>query len=253
MEKFSLEGKSALVTGGTSGLGKEMAKSLLEAGAEVSIIGRDEEKGIKVKQELIKETGKKTIFIKGDVRKFGDIENFVRLTIEEFGKIDILITSAGINIRKNAEDFTIEETKDLFDTNFFGTWYTCKVVGKHMIDRMYGRIITVGSILSFVTIPGRSIYCSTKGAIIQLTKALAVEWAKYNITVNCICPGVFNTPINEIIFKDPEIKKTFLEKIPIGRIGQPEEIGPLAVFLSSDACPFITGSTILIDGGWTCL
>ncbi|MCM8808941.1 MAG: glucose 1-dehydrogenase [Candidatus Omnitrophica bacterium] len=253
LEKFSLKGKTALITGGTSGLGKEMAKSLLEAGAEVAIIGKDEEKGVKVKQELIEKTGQKTIYIKGDVRKSEDIENFVKLTIENFGKIDILITSAGINIRKNAEDLTIEEVRDLFDTNFFGTWYTCKIVGKHMIERRYGRIITIGSILSFVTIPGRSIYSSTKGAIIQLTKTLAVEWAKYNITVNCICPGVFNTPINEIIFKDPEIKKSFLEKIPVGRIGNPEEIGPLAVFLSSDACPFITGSAILIDGGWTCL
>ncbi|MFN4228003.1 MAG: SDR family NAD(P)-dependent oxidoreductase [Candidatus Ratteibacteria bacterium] len=253
LEKFSLKGKTALITGGTSGLGKEMAKSLLEAGAEVAIIGKDEEKGVKVKKDLIEKTGQKTIYIKGDVRKSEDIENFVKLTIENFGKIDILITSAGINIRKNAEDLTIEEVRDLFDTNFFGTWYTCKIVGKHMIERRYGRIITIGSILSFVTIPGRSIYSSTKGAIIQLTKTLAVEWAKYNITVNCICPGVFNTPINEIILKDPEIKKTFLEKIPVGRIGQPEEIGPLAVFLASDACPFITGSAILIDGGWTCL
>ncbi|MCS7180443.1 MAG: SDR family oxidoreductase [bacterium] len=193
------------------------------------------------------------MFIKGDVRKYKDIENFVERTIKEFGKIDILITSAGINIRKNAEEFTIEEAKDLFDTNFFGTWYTCKIVGKHMIEKKYGKIITVGSILSFVTIPGRSIYSSTKGAIIQLTKTLAVEWAKYNITVNCICPGVFNTEINEKILKDPDIKKSFIEKIPVGRIGEPEEIGPLAVFLASDACPFITGSTILIDGGWTCL
>lgn len=253
LQRFSLEGKSALITGGTKGLGKSMAKALAEAGADVSIMGREEKTGEETKNEIIKETGKKIIFIKGDVRKSDDIENFVKMTLNEFGKIDILITSAGINIRKNAEDLTIEEAKDIFYTNFFGTWYTCKIVGRHMIDRKYGRIITIGSMLSFVTIPGRSIYSSTKGAIVQLTKTLAVEWAKYNITVNCICPGVFDTPINEKILKDPEIKKSFLEKIPVGRIGNPEEIGPLAVFLASDACPYITGSTILIDGGWTCL
>jgi|YelNatPaOPRAMG01_1025707.scaffolds.fasta_scaffold188816_1 NAD(P)-dependent dehydrogenase (short-subunit alcohol dehydrogenase family) len=253
LKKFSLDGKTALITGGTKGLGKEMAKALADTGAEIAIIGRDENTGENAKNEIMKETGKRVIFIKGDVRKFEDIENFVEITLKELGKIDILITSAGINLRKNAEDFTIEEAKDVFDTNFFGTWYTCKIVGRHMIERKYGRIITIGSMLSFITIPGRSIYSSTKGAILQLTKTLAVEWAKYNITVNCICPGVFDTPINEKILKDPEIKKFFLEKIPAGRIGNPEEIGPLAVFLASDACPFITGSAILIDGGWTCL
>ncbi|HOK56278.1 MAG TPA: SDR family oxidoreductase [bacterium] len=253
LQKFSLEGKSALVTGGTKGLGKEMAKALAEAGAEVAIVGREEKAGEDTKKQIIEETSKKIIFIKGDVRKFEDIENFVRITIEEFGKIDILITSAGINIRKNTEDLTVEEAKEIFDTNFFGTWYTCKIVGKYMIERKYGKIVTIGSMLSFVTLPGRSLYSSTKGAIVQLTKTLAVEWAKYNITVNCICPGVFNTPINEKILKDPEIKKFFIEKTPAGRIANPEEIGPLAVFLASDACPFITGSTILIDGGWTCL
>lgn len=253
LEKFSLKGKSALITGGTRGLGKEMAKSLADAGAVVSIVGRDRETGENVANEIEENTGQKVIFIRGDVKNTADIKNFVKRTIKEFGKIDILITCAGINIRKNAEEITEEEYKEIFDINFFGTWFTCIEVGKHMIERKYGRIITIGSILSFVTIPGRSLYASTKGAIIQLTKTLAVEWAKYNITVNCICPGPFNTDINKEIFKNPEIRKYFIERIPVGRIGNPEEIGPLGVFLSSDACPFITGSTILIDGGWTCL
>jgi len=253
LEKFSLKGKTAIITGGTSGLGKAMAEALAEAGADISIIGRRKELGLKVEKEISEKTGKKVIFINGDVRNIEDIKNFVKKTIDVFGKIDILINSAGINIRKNAEEVTDEEAREMFDTNFFGTFNTCKIVGKHMIERKYGRIINIGSMLSFVTIPGRSIYSSTKGAVLQLTKTLAVEWAKYNITVNCICPGVFNTPINEKILKDPEIKKFFLERIPAGRIGEPEEIGPLAVFLASDACPFLTGSAILIDGGWTCL
>lgn len=253
LEKFSLNEKSALITGGTKGLGKAMAEALATAGAKISIVGRNDEEGQKVAEEIKKKTGKEIIFIKGDVRKSEDIKNFVRKTIEEFEKIDILITSAGINIRKNAEEITEDEYKDLFETNFFGTWLTCIEVGRHMIKRKYGRIITVGSMLSFVTIPGRSIYASTKGAIIQLTKTLAVEWAKYNILVNCICPGVFNTPINEKILKNEESRKFFIERIPLGRIGEPEEIGPLAVFLASDACSYMTGASIIIDGGWTCL
>ncbi|MCM8818166.1 MAG: SDR family oxidoreductase [Candidatus Omnitrophica bacterium] len=253
LQKFSLKGKSALITGGTKGLGKEIAKSLADSGADVSIVGRDRKAGERLAKEIIEKTGQKAIFIKGDVRSRKDTKNFVKETIEKFGKIDILVTSAGINIRKNAEQVTEEEYKEIFDTNFFGTWVACIETGKHMIERRYGRIITIGSILSFVTLPGRSIYASTKAAVIQLTKTLAVEWAKYNITVNCICPGPFNTDINKEIFKNPEIKNYFLERLPIGRIGEPEEIGPLAVFLASDACPFITGSIILIDGGWTCL
>lgn len=251
LDKFCLDGKIALITGGTKGLGKQMAKSLASAGAKISIVGRNEIDGEKAKREIIEETGKKVIYIKADVKKYDEIENFVKTTIEEFGKIDILITSAGINFREDAHNFPEEQVKNLFDVNFFGTWYTCKIVGKHMIERKYGRIITIGSILSFVSLPKRSIYSSTKGAIIQLTKTLALEWAKYNITVNCICPGPFETDINKEIFKNPEVRKYFLERIPVGRFGNPEEIGAVAVFLSSDACPFMTGSAIVVDGGWT--
>lgn len=252
-EKLSLSGKSALITGGTKGLGKEIAKGLVEKGAEISIIGRDEKVGEKTKREIKEETGGKVIFIKGDVRKYDEVENFVNITIKEFGKIDILVTAAGINYREKAEIFPEDKFRDIFETNFFGTWYTCKIVGKHMIERKYGRIITIGSMLSFVTLPERTAYSSSKGAILQLTKTLAVEWAKYNIRVNCICPGPFETDINKEIFKNEEIKKYFIDRLPVGRIGNPLEIGPLAVFLSSDECDFITGSAILIDGGWTCL
>jgi len=253
LEKFSLSGKSAIITGGTRGLGKEIAKCFSEAGAEVSIMGRDEKKGEETKNEIYNQTGKKVIYIKGDVRRYEDVEKFVDTSLKEFGKIDILVTAAGINYREKAEIFTEDKFRDVFETNFFGTWYACKIVGKHMIERKYGRIITIGSMLSFVTLPGRTAYTSSKGAVLQLTKTLAVEWAKYNIAVNCICPGPFNTDINREIFKNSEIKNYFLERLPVGRIGNPEEIGPLSIFLASDACPFITGSAILIDGGWTCL
>ncbi|MCM8804843.1 MAG: glucose 1-dehydrogenase [Candidatus Omnitrophica bacterium] len=253
LKNSNLSGKVALITGGTKGLGKEIAKVFAENKAEISIIGRDIESGEKTKKEIMEETGRKVIFIKGDVRNYDEVKNFVDITLNEFGKIDILVTAAGINYREKAEIFPEEKFRDVFETNFFGTWYTCKIVGKHMIERKYGKIITIGSILSFVTLPGRTAYASSKGAVLQLTKTLAVEWAKYNIRVNCICPGPFETDINKEIFKNQEIKKYFLDRLPVGRIGNPEEIGPLALFLASDNCDFMTGSVILIDGGWTCL
>jgi len=253
LEKFSLSGKSALITGGTKGLGKAMAEAISMAGADVCIIGRDEKEGKKTAEEIKKKTERKVIFIKGDVRKYEEVKSFVEETINQLGKIDILITSAGINFRYSAEDFPEREFENVMKTNFYGTWYCCKEVGRHMIERKYGRIITIGSILSVVTLPGRTPYSSSKGAVVQLTKTLAVEWAKYNITVNCICPGPFETDINREIFKKEEIRRFFLERIPLGRFGNPEEVGLVAVFLSSDASSFITGTTIFIDGGWTAL
>jgi len=253
LEKFKLDGKVAFITGGSRGLGKAMAEAIGQAGGNVVVVSRNVEECKKVAKEIEEKTGKKSLGMKVDVRNQKEIEEAVKKTIEEFGKIDILITSAGINIRKPAETFPFDEFSRIIDTNFYGTWHCCRIVGKYMIERRYGRIITIGSILSTVTLPERTAYSSSKGGVLQLTKTLAVEWAKYNITVNCICPGPFETAINEKIFKNPEIRKFFLERIPMGRFGKVEEVGALAVFLSSDACPYITGTAIYIDGGWTAL
>jgi len=251
--RFSLSGKCALITGGSKGLGKQMAISLANAGADVLIVSRNSKEGERSAKEIMEKTGRKCFFSKCDVRKYNDVKKCVEKAIKKLGKIDILITSAGINFRHNAVDFPEEKFKDVIETNFFGTWYFCKQVGKHMIERKYGKIITLGSILSVVSLPERTAYASSKGAVLQLTKTLSLEWAKYNINVNCLCPGPFQTPMNEKIFKDKKIKKFFLEKIPLSRLGKVEEIGDIAVFLSSDASSFITGSAIFIDGGWTAI
>lgn len=253
LEKFSLDKKKAIITGGSKGLGKQMALSLSEAGAEVIIISRNSINGKKTAEEIEKRTGNNCIFLKCDVKKYKQVEKCVEKAIKKMGKIDILITSAGINFRHQAVDFPEDNFRDVIETNFFGTWYFCKLVGRHMVKRKYGKIITLGSILSSVTLPGRTAYSSSKGAVLQLTKTLAVEWAKYNITVNCLCPGPFETPMNEKIFKDRKVRKYFLERIPAKRFGKIEEIGDIAVFLSSDASSFITGSAIFIDGGWTAI
>lgn len=252
-DKLPLSKKTALITGGSRGLGKQIAFSFSEAGADIVIVSRNEETGNKTADEIREKTKRNCFYIKCDVRDYSQVKQCVEEAINKLGKIDILVTSAGINFRHNAEDFPEEKFKEVMDTNFYGTWYFCKLVGKHMIEKKYGRIITLGSILSVVTLPGRSAYSSSKGAVLQLTKTLAVEWAKYNINVNCLCPGPFKTDINEQIFKDEKIKNFFLERIPVGRFGKVEEIGSIAVFLASDESSFITGTAIFVDGGWTAI
>ncbi len=251
IDKFRLEGKVAFITGGSKGLGKAMAEAIAEAGANVAISSRHPEECAEAAGEIRDRTGKEILPLKTDVKVPVEIEKAVKECLEKFGKIDILITSAGINKRYAAEEFPEEDFREIIEVNLMGTWNACKIVGKHMLQRKYGRILTLGSMLSVVSIPQRSAYTASKGGVLQLTRTLALEWAEHNITVNCICPGPFHTAINEQIFRNPEIRKFFLDNIPLGRFGKLEEIGALAVFLASDACPYITGASIFIDGGWT--
>ncbi len=251
IDRFRINGKVAFITGGSRGLGKAMAESIADAGANVAISSRHLEDCVKTAEEISNKTGKEILPLKIDVKNAFEIEEGVKKTIKKFGKIDILITSAGINYRYPAEEFPEEKFREVMEINFFGTQRTCQIVGREMIKRKYGRIITIGSMLSLVSIPGRTAYTSSKAGVLQFTRTIALEWAKYNITANCVCPGPFDTEMNREIFKNPEIKKFFLDNVPLGRFGELEEIGSLAVFLSSDACPYITGDCILIDGGWT--
>jgi NAD(P)-dependent dehydrogenase (short-subunit alcohol dehydrogenase family) len=237
IDKFRLDGKVAFITGGSKGLGKAMALAMADAGANLVIVSRHRDEG--------------QMAIEADVRIGEQVEGAVSMALERFGKIDILVTSAGVNIRHPIEEFPEEEFRDVLDTNLFGTWICCKVVGRHMMERRYGRVITIGSILSVVSIPGRTAYAASKGGVLQLTRTLALEWAPYGITVNCICPGPFVTEMNEAIFRDPKVRDFFLSNIPLGRFGEMEEIGSLAIFLASDACPYMTGAAIFVDGGWT--
>lgn len=251
IDRFRLDGKVAFVTGGSKGLGKAMASAMADAGADIVLLSRHGEEVKKALDEISGRTGAKGIAVEADVRVYSQVEKAVDMALDGFGKIDILITSAGINIRHPIEDFPEEELRDVLDTNLIGTWFCCKAVGKHMMERRYGRVITIGSILSVVSIPGRTAYAMSKGGVLQLTRTLALEWAQYGITVNCICPGPFMTEMNEPIFRDPKVRDFFLSNIPLGRFGEMEEIGSLAVFLASDACPYMTGTAVFIDGGWT--
>ncbi len=251
LERFSLENRVALVTGGSRGLGLEMAQALAEAGARVWLFSRNSQALSAAAARIESATGRPVGFTAGDVTRAKDLEAALQPLLNTCGRLDILINSAGINIRNPIEKFTEEDFRRVLDVNLLGTWLACRSVGPHLIRQRYGRVINLGSMFSTVAMPERTAYCASKGGVLQLTRTLALEWAPYGINVNCICPGPFETEINEAIFKEAGVRRQFLDNIPLGRFGKPEELGPLAVLLAGDACSFMTGAALPVDGGWT--
>jgi NAD(P)-dependent dehydrogenase (short-subunit alcohol dehydrogenase family) len=250
-DHYSMDGKVALITGGSRGLGKEMGKALAEAGASVVLCSRGRERVEAAARELSEATGQRCQGHPCDVAVPDQVDALVAWTLEEYGRIDVLINNAGINIRRPIEDLSLEEFLRVQATNVTGVWLTCRAVAEHMKARRYGRVINVGSTLSVVSIPERTPYAASKGAVLQLTRTLALEWASYNVTVNAILPGPFATEMNLSLVNDPEQYAHFASRVPLGRWGELEEIGGLALFLASDASSFVTGAAIAIDGGWT--
>ena len=251
LDRFNMHNKTALITGGSQGLGAEMAKALASAGANVVVCSRREEKVHSVASDLQKTYSVQTLALGCDVTDPDQVEAAVARTIDTFGQIDVLINNAGINIRGQIEDLSLEQFLQVQNTNVTGAWLMCRAIAPHMKARKYGRVINVGSILSIISIPDRTPYATSKGAVLQLTRTLALEWAPYNITVNAILPGPFGTEMNRSLLDDPDKYRAFVSQIPLGRWGDLEEIGGLALFLASDASSFVTGAGITIDGGWT--
>lgn len=250
MSTASQERRWALVTGATRGLGKSIAVALAGAGHDLALVGRDQ-KLLQETSETVRQAGGSAEVFTADVT---DEQQILRLSDQvaaRCGGIDILINNAGINIRKPSVDFTLEEWNRVLSTNLTAPFLLCRAFIPQMKSRGFGRIINITSMMSHVSLPGRTAYCASKAGLLGYTRTLALELAPDKITVNGISPGPFATEMNQPILSDPEKNEYFLSRIPLGRWGKVEEVGSLAVYLCSDSAGFITGTDIVIDGGWT--
>jgi NAD(P)-dependent dehydrogenase (short-subunit alcohol dehydrogenase family) len=251
LEKFRIDGKIALVTGGARGLGRTMATALAEAGADVAITGRTLGPSEETALEIGRATGRRCRAYQADVTILADVERLASAVEADFGRIDILINNAGTNIRGPVEQLSEADWDTVIDTNLKGPFLCARAVGPRMVRQGWGRVINLGSVLGVIALAGRAPYASSKAGIINLTRVLALEWAGTGVTANAICPGAFGTEMNRQLLDDPVKYQEFVKRIPMGRWGEPEELGGAVVFLASDAASYVTGSALFVDGGWT--
>ena len=250
MKEHDLTDKVAVITGASKGLGKAMALALGGAGANLALVSRDLEQLNAVKLAVETAGGHAETF-QADISEEENVRQLERDVMKAFNGVHILINNAGINLRKQLIEFSLEEWRRVLDTNLTSVFLMCRSFVPHMKGAGYGRIINMTSIMSHVSLPGRSAYSASKTALLGLTRALALELAPESITVNGISPGRFATEMNTPLMQNPELNQQFLLKIPVGRWGRVEEIGQLALYLCSEAAGFLTGTDIVIDGGWT--
>lgn len=244
-----LQDKVAVISGASRGLGKAMALALSAQGASIALVARDEAALASVAAEIRAAGGVAEAF-RADLTSEQSVADLEKAVIARFGRVHILVNNAGMNLRKKIHEFSLDEWMQVTNTNLTSVFLMCRAFVPHMKGLGYGRIFNMTSIMAHVSLPERTAYSSTKAALLGLTKALALELAAEKITVVGISPGPFLTEMNEPILKDPEKNAAFVAKIPVGRWGEVEEIGALAAYLCSDAAGFITGTDILIDGGW---
>jgi len=245
---FDLAGKVALVTGASRGLGQTFGRALARAGADLVITSRDPAALAPFEAE-IQELGRRALSLALDVRNYDSIQAMVGKAIAHYGKIDVLVNNAGCNVRKPALEVTWEDWNLVLDTNLRGAFFVAQAVARHMVSRKYGRIINIGSVTCVSGYAGLGPYGASRGGVKQLTMSLADDWGVHGITVNCLAPGWFKTQQNAVMYEDRQWVDYLCDRIPLKRPGQPPDLEGAVVFLACDASAYITGQTLLVDGG----
>ena len=249
LDRFSLTGKTALVTGAGRGIGRGLALAFAEAGADVALNARTESE-LEVVAKEIEALGRRAVTITASVETADGARKVVEQAIEGLGQLDVLLNAAGTAIRRPAEEVTEEQFERQINVNLRGTYFACQAAGRHMLERGTGSIVNIGSLTTSFGLPLRSVYAATKGAVGQLTKTLAVEWAARGVRVNCIAPGWILTPLTQPLHDDPKQSEWIVGRTPMGRWGTPEDLQGVAVYLASEASAFMTGQTLYVDGGF---